>query len=156
MQMRFSVRRSPIHGRGVFARQPLASGERVLEYRGERITPTQAHTRYGDNSAAGHTFLFAPNTQWLIDGAQQGNSARWLNHSCAPNCEAVIFVDINGDEQRDKVWIYALRAIAPGEELTFDYAIELVSDAAVANEGPWRCHCGDQRCRRTMLAAPSA
>jgi uncharacterized protein len=151
--MRFSVRHSPIHGRGVFARVAIAEGERVMEYRGERITPAQAHARYGDNSAAGHTFLFAPNQDWLIDGAKLGNSARWLNHSCAPNCEAVIFVDINGEEWRDKVWIYSLRAIAPNEELTFDYAIELQSSDGAKHHDQWRCRCGAVSCRGTLLAA---
>jgi len=148
---RFSVRDSLIHGRGVYASTALKAGERLLEYRGERITSAQAVERYGDNSSSGETYLFSPNEAFLIDGTRDGNSARFINHSCAPNCEALIFVDINGNERRDKVWLLALRDIAAGEELSFDYALEMQSAAHAAAAQPWTCRCGAKACRGTML-----
>src|SRR6187455_3450976 len=116
---RITVRRSPIHGRGVFAARAIAAGERVIEYRGARIPRSAALAR----ETPGHTFLFTVNEHWAIDGDERGNSARWINHGCAPNCVATVYVDIDGDERRDRVFIEALRAIRAGEELTFDYAI---------------------------------
>jgi len=150
--MRFTVRSSPIHGRGLFARTHLAPGERLLEYKGERISSAQAHARYGDNAGTGHTFLFAPNAHFLIDAERGGSSARYINHSCEPNCEAVIFVNINGDEERDRVFIYALREIEAEQELSIDYAIELASDQALAHIERWACACGASACRGSMLA----
>ena len=93
---RIVVRRSPIHGRGVFANVDLPAQTRLLEYRGERIDSAEAFHRYGDNSGLGETYLFAVNAHWLIDGNVGGSSARFVNHSCAPNCEALVWVDIDG------------------------------------------------------------
>ncbi|WP_449425313.1 SET domain-containing protein [Rhodanobacter lindaniclasticus] len=73
----------------------------------------------------GHTFLFTLNEQYVIDANQRGNTARWINHSCAPNCRAVVEESASGDPRRDKVMIEAIRAIKPGEELTYDYGIVL-------------------------------
>jgi uncharacterized protein len=145
---RIAVRRSPIHGRGVFATRPIARGERVLEYRGARIPLAEALGR----DTPGHTFLFTVNAHWAIDGAVRGNSARWINHGCAPNCEATVHVDIGGDERRDRVFIAALRKIRAGEELTFDYRIVLPVRHTAARAREWSCRCGAPRCRGTMLA----
>lgn len=150
------VRRSPIHGRGVFANTDIAAGTRLLEYRGERIDSSEAHRRYGDNSGIGETYLFAVNTHWLIDGNVGGSSARYVNHSCNPNCDAVIWVDIDGDERRDRVYIESRRRIRKGEELTFDYALEPSHTLTPEQRARWRCHCGAKHCRGTMLAADSS
>jgi SET domain-containing protein len=151
---RVSRRASPIHGYGVFALRSIAKGERVMEYRGERISDAQALKRYGDNSPTGHTFLFSLNDDYLIDGNVGGNVSRWINHSCEPNCEAVIYVDVDGDTRRDRVMIEALRDIRAGEELTYDYAIELDAESAREFERAWRCRCGTHRCRGSLLAKP--
>ena len=150
---RIVVRRSPIHGRGVFANVDLPAHVRVLEYRGERIDSAEAFRRYGDNSGLGETYLFAVNAHWLIDGNVGGSSARFVNHSCAPNCEALVWVDIDGDERRDRVYIETLRRIRKGEELVFDYALELSHEVSRAERERWRCRCGARRCRGSMLAA---
>lgn len=149
---RLVVRRSPIHGRGVYANRALAAGERLLEYRGRRIAATSAAHSDAARTRSGHTYTFALNDEWLIDGSVGGNSSRWINHGCAPNCEAVIHVDIDGDAKRDRVWIHALRRIRRGEELTFDYGIVLAVPHDARMQKIWACHCGALPCRGTMLA----
>ena len=150
---RIVVRNSPIHGRGVFANVDLAKDTRLVEYRGERIDSDEAHRRYGDNSGSGETYLFAVNSHWLIDGNVGGNSARYINHSCDPNCDAVIWVDIDGDERRDRVYFETRRRIRRGEEITFDYALDLSHAIDATQRERWRCRCGAKACRGTMLAA---
>ncbi len=153
MRRRFAKRRSPIHGYGVFALAPLAAGEFLLPYAGRRITHDEGAELYGDDCGSGHTFLFTANEHWLIDGNVGGNIARWLNHSCEPNCQALVHVDVNGDPRRDRVLIDALRDIAVGEELTFDYCIDLPGDHPPEVLAAWTCRCGAPTCRGTMLKA---
>lgn len=140
----FAVRPSRVHGRGVFACEPIRGGTRLMEYAGERISHEEAAVRYDDDSMAHHhTFLFTLDDQTCIDGRRCGNESRYLNHSCAPNCEAV--------EEEGGIVFIALRDIAAGEELTFDYNLE--RDEPLPRN--WRvlyaCHCGSQDCRRSML-----
>ncbi|MBP6693195.1 MAG: SET domain-containing protein-lysine N-methyltransferase, partial [Xanthomonadales bacterium] len=113
---RLVVRRSPIHGRGVYANRALAAGERLIEYRGRRIAAARAARGDAARTRSGHTCTFVLNDEWLIDGSVGGNSSRWINHGCTPNCEALIHVNIDGDAKRDRVWIHALRRIRRGEE----------------------------------------
>ena len=153
MFRRFARRRSPIHGHGVFALRDLAADLRLIEYRGRRVPAAEVSERFGGSAASGHTFLFTLNDHYFIDGADGGNLARWINHSCVPNCEARVFVDIDGDEARDRVFIATLRAIRAGEELTFDYAITLSGDLDADTVAAWSCHCGTAECRGTMLSA---
>lgn len=152
MKRRFVTRRSPIHGRGVYAAVDLRAGERLLEYRGRRITRAAAARRDAGLTRRGHTFLFTLNDRYAIDGAAGGNSARWINHSCDPNCHAEVHVDIDGDARRDRVYVYATRPIRAGEELTFDYDIKLAVSHTPQLERTWACRCGSARCRGTMLA----
>src|SRR5690606_21178365 len=107
---RFAVRRSPIHGRGVFALRKIRKGECIIEYTGERISHAEADRRYEAEHEENdpHTFLFTVNDRVVIDAGRGGNSSRWINHSCAPNCET--------DERNERIFIYAKRDIMPGEE----------------------------------------
>ncbi len=142
---RIVVRRSGVHGKGVFAVAPIATGERVVEYKGERISWKEALRRHPhDPSDPNHTFYFALEGGDVIDGKVDGNSARWINHACAPNCEA--------EENGGRVHIRALRDIAAGEELFYDYG--LVIDAKLTRElkREYACHCGAATCRGTLLA----
>jgi uncharacterized protein len=148
---RVIVRRSAIHGRGVFAARDLALGERVLEYRGARISPDTAAELYGDNTQYGHTFLFTLNDKFLVDGGVNGNAARWINHSCAPNCEAVIYVNKNYEEEKDKLYLEAIRDIKAGEELSFDYGIRLDVPHTARLKKIWACRCGAAHCSGTLL-----
>src|SRR4051812_8056997 len=113
----FVIRRSPIHGRGAFATTRIPSGTRLIEYTGERLTPAQADARYPDVPGPQHTMLFAVDDDVVIDAAVNGNDARWINHSCDPNCDAVI--------EDKRIWIYSIRDIAVGEELAYDYQLQL-------------------------------
>ena len=111
MPARIITRRSAIHGNGVFAATDIAAGTRLIQYRGRLLTHAESDALYGDGADTGHTFLFAVNDDYVIDANRQGNSARWINHGCAPNCEAVIEEDTGGDPRRDRVFIESIRDI---------------------------------------------
>jgi SET domain-containing protein len=151
MSRRFVARRSPIHGNGVFATAPIARGEEIIEYKGKLLTPDEADALYGDGGETGHTFLFTLNEQYVIDANQRGNTARWINHSCAPNCRAVVEESASGDPRRDKVKIEAIRNIKPGEELTYDYGIVLEVPHTARLKKLWQCLCGSPECTGTLL-----
>lgn len=141
----FKLVRSGIHGKGVVATEPIAAGQRLIEYTGERISPAEADRRYPfDESRPQHTFLFSVNSRTIIDAAHGGNVARFINHSCDPNCEAVI--------EKGRVFIEALRDIEPGEELGYDYWFVLDEPHNAANRALYPCFCGAARCRGTLLA----
>ncbi|MDE2149762.1 MAG: SET domain-containing protein-lysine N-methyltransferase [Gammaproteobacteria bacterium] len=150
MPRRIQVRRSSIHGRGVFAVAPIAAGTDLIDYRGRLITHAEADRRYGDDDS-GHTFLFSLNRHYVIDAGHHGNSARFINHSCEPNCETVLVESDDGDPKRDRVVIQTLRDIVPGEELAYDYRIDAGGRITRALLQCWACHCGAPRCRGTLL-----
>ena len=135
---------SPIHGRGVRAIAPIKKGSRVIEYLGERISHGEADARYeqkGDDD--GHTFLFIASNRTVIDAGVNGNDARFINHSCNPNCETVI--------ENSRVFIDAIRNIQPGEELGYDYQLTWESTDDPAELALYACRCGAKKCRGTML-----
>ncbi len=150
-RQRTSTRRSPIHGTGVFAAGALHAGEEIIEYKGKLLTHAQADDLYGDGGESGHTFLFTLNAQYIIDANQHGNSARWINHGCVPNCQALVVESASGDARRDKVVIEALRDIQPGEELTYDYGIVLDMPHTARLKKLWKCLCGAPQCTGTLL-----
>ena len=143
---RIQVRRSGVHGKGVFALQPLAAGERIIEYKGEVISWPEALRRHPhDPSDPSHTFYFSlDDGSHVIDANVGGNAARWINHACDPNCQA--------DEQDGRVFIEALRDIAPGEELFYDYGLVIDERYTPKLKKDYECRCGSPNCRRTMLA----
>jgi SET domain-containing protein len=136
----FVVRRSGISGRGGFAVRQINKGEKIIEYEGERITQSEGDRRYDDKP---HTYLFEVSSRTLIDGAVDGNDARFINHSCRPNCESVL--------QRGRIHIHALRRIQTGEELTFDYALPRDKTLGAAEDEIYPCRCGARACRGTIL-----
>ncbi|MBL0173241.1 MAG: SET domain-containing protein-lysine N-methyltransferase [Gemmatimonadaceae bacterium] len=139
------MRRSPVQGLGGFAIHHIPAGTRLIEYAGERITPAESEARYPDvPGERHHTYLFAIDDAVVVDAAVNGNEARFLNHSCAPNCDAVI------DEGR--IWIETLHDIEPGEELVYDYAYVLNERHTPAAKRRYPCHCGAITCRGTILA----
>lgn len=141
---RFSVRGSVIHGRGVFALQPIRKGARVIEYTGERLSHRQADRRYPSGRGwSPHTMLFTVDKKTVIDAIRRGNSARWINHSCSPNCEAL--------DDEGRIYIEAVRNIHPGEELTYDYNLLLEEPHTPAAKREYSCYCGEGRCRGTLL-----
>ena len=140
----FEIRSSSIQGFGAFATEPIAAGTRLIEYAGERLTPAQADARYPDvDGERHHTFLFAIDDDVVIDAAVNGNDARFINHSCDPNCDAVI------DDGR--IWIETIRDVATGEELAYDYAYELKERHTPAAKRRYPCNCGAPNCRGTLL-----
>lgn len=152
MTRRIAARRSPIHGNGVFATAPIKAGDEVVEYKGDRITHAQADKKYGDGGETGHTFLFTLNERFIVDGNSNGNTARWINHGCNPNCQAVIEEAVDGKpSKKDRVLIEAIRDIAPGEELTYDYGITLDMPHTARLKKVWSCLCGSPNCIGTML-----
>lgn len=141
------VRRSGIHGTGVYALRRIRKGTRIVEYTGERVSHAEADRRYSDKDIDdNHTFLFIVDNRTVIDAGVGGNEARFINHSCAPNCETVV--------ERRRIFVDAARTIAPGEELHYDYQIQReVGDPPDIAE-IFGCHCGAKECRGTMLAPP--
>lgn len=144
VRRRFVVRNSGIHGKGVFATTRIPAGTRLVEYKGERLTGAQVDKRYAKDDNP-HTFLFALDDGMVIDATHGGNSARWINHSCTPNCEAV--------DDEDRIYIETLRAIRPGEELSYDYRIELEERHTPELKRLYQCRCGARRCKGTILYA---
>ena len=149
---RIQTRRSGVHGKGVFAVQDIAEGEVLVEYTGEVIGWQEAQDRHPhDPLQPNHTFYFHVDEDHVIDAKFGGNSSRWINHSCNPNCEAVQTEDAKGRQHKDKVHIHALRDIAAGEELSYNYGIVLAEAHTPALKKLWACHCGSTRCTGTLL-----
>lgn len=143
---RIQVRLSDVHGKGVFALRPIAAGSRLIEYTGEIIAWDEAMRRHPrDPGQPNHTFYFAIDDGRVIDAAVGGNAARWINHSCAPNCEA--------DQRGSRVYIDALRDLQPGEELFCDYGLVVDERHTPKLKKAYECRCGSPDCRRTMLAS---
>ncbi|MBL6750025.1 MAG: SET domain-containing protein [Nevskia sp.] len=145
------VRRSPIHGNGVFAAADLPAGKSLIQYRGRLLSHAQADRRFSGNVDTGHTFLFVLNDRYVIDASVDGNAARWINHSCAPNCEPVLLESRAGDPAADRIFIETLRPIRAGEELTYDYGIELSVPHTARMKRLWACRCGAGACTGTIL-----
>jgi hypothetical protein len=141
------VRRSRVHGRGVFAVRRIRKGTRIIEYLGDRVTHRQADLRYEHKDISdNHTFLFIVDRGVVIDGGANGNDARFINHSCNPNSESLI------DDRR--VFIEAIRTIRPGEEITYDYQIGRDRSDPPNIDDIFACRCGAQDCRGSMLWPP--
>ena len=141
----FDIRASPIQGLGAFATEHIPSGTRLIEYAGERLTPHQADDRYPDGADdRHHTFLFAIDDDFVIDASVDGNEARFINHSCDPNCDAVV--------DGGRIWIETIRDVEPGEELAYDYAFVLEERHTPAAKRRYPCNCGSATCRGTILA----
>lgn len=140
----FELRKSPISGTGAFAIARIPRRTPIIEYQGERISPAEGNRRYdGDRRHLAHVLLFYINKTTLIDAGVNGNDARFINHSCAPNCETVL--------RKGGIWIKSLRRIRPGEELTYDYAFSRADLGALENDARYACNCGATTCRGTMF-----
>ena len=137
--VQIEVRESRVHGRGVYAAQFIPKGTRIIEYTGERVSWEAAP----DHADDPHTFNFGLENGDVINPQVGGNDARWINHSCDPNCETV--------EEDDRIFIYAMCDIQPGEELLYDYHMELDEPITEASKRKFACHCGASNCRGTMI-----
>jgi hypothetical protein len=138
------VRRSNVHGLGVFAAKQIPKGARIIEYVGERVSHDEADRRYEEKDANdSHTFLFIVDGKTVIDAGVDGNDARFFNHSCDPNCESTV--------EKRRVFIEAIRDIEAGTELTYDYQIQREDDDPENIDEVFACRCGFPQCRGTML-----
>ena len=148
---KIEARLSPIHGNGVFATETIKKGGRIIRYKGKLRSHAEVDEEYGDDDEDGHTFLFTLNDDYVVDANVDGNVARWINHSCDPNCESEIEEDAKDRRRKDKVFIHALRTIKPGEELTYNYGITLDEPHTAKLKKLWACRCGSSKCTGTML-----
>ncbi|GAB4248883.1 MAG: SET domain-containing protein-lysine N-methyltransferase [Candidatus Methylacidiphilales bacterium] len=132
------LRQSPIHGSGIFATQSIPRGTRILEYVGERICKTEGYRRAmrqlrrAARGQEGAVYIFEVSRRWDLDGNVPWNPARFINHSCRPNCETRVIAG--------RVWIYSIRRIRPGEELSYDYGYDI--DFYLDHP----CRCGAPQC----------
>lgn len=142
----YIVRASAVHGKGVFARRKIPAGDCIIEYRGERIEWATALERA--DAAGGpvnHTYFFSLADGRVIDGGSHGNDARFINHSCEPNCEPL-------EHDDGRVYIYSLMDIEPGEELAYYYALIFEGRHTAGIKRAFACRCGASSCTGTMLA----
>jgi len=140
----FDVRQSGIQGKGAFAHTKIRKGQRIIEYAGERISNEEADSRYDETGMKRHhTFLFTLTPRKVVDGAVNGNESIYINHSCDPNCEAVI--------EDGHIFIEAIRTIQPREELAYDYQYERTGDNDDELEKFYVCKCGADNCRGTIM-----
>ncbi len=134
----YIVRRSSIHSRGVFARRDIPKDTEIIEYIGEKISKAESERRAQARLARARktgvaaVYIFNLNKKQDLDGSTPKNTARLLNHSCAPNCEAI--------QHRGRIWLCARRDIKEGEELTFNYGFDL------ENWDEHECRCGTRNC----------
>jgi hypothetical protein len=145
----FEVRRSSIQGRGAFATESIRKGKKVIEYVGEAITHEEADRRYDADDAKGrhHTFLFILNDDTVLDARRTRCDAKYLNHSCDPNCESVI--------EDNHIWIQAIKPIKAEDELVYDYQFEFEDDYEPEDIRYYACRCGTDKCRGTILKVPA-
>jgi uncharacterized protein len=128
----------------MFALRPIPKGTRIIEYEGERIDDAEALVRYPEKmDGENHTFVFEVAPDLNIDGGNGGNSSRFINHSCDPNCETV--------DDDCRIFVEAVRDVAAGEELTYDYNIDAGEPITPAVKRRWPCRCGARDCRGTVL-----
>ncbi len=145
-QRAYRVQRSAVHGNGVFARRDIAVSERVIEYRGREISWDEALARAAAQGGPhNHTFFFSLANGNVIDGGDGGNAARFINHSCEPNCEAI-------EHENGRIFIYALHDIKAGDELSYSYPLIYEGRHTAAVKRAFACRCGAPGCTGTMLA----
>ena len=139
------VKSSPVHGKGVFAKRTIPKGTRIFEYAGERVQKVNLAADLA-NGLTSLVYVMNLNEEQAVDGERGGNDARFINHSCEPNCEVLYF--------NDTPYIYAIQEIQAGEELNFDYKYGSEADVELTAEQKkewFPCNCGASKCRGTLL-----
>jgi len=137
------VKKSKVHGRGLFARKDIPKGTNIIEYKGTRMPPEDLPDVDENEPEAHHTVIFSLDSGWLIDASRRGNAAQYANHSCAPNCETI--------EEDDRIFIRSLRKISRGAELVYDYHLHQPGPFNKDWLEDYACHCGSRKCRKIML-----
>lgn len=139
------VKASPVHGRGVFAKRVIPKGTRLFEYAGERVLKATLAKDLAEGLTS-LVYVMNLNETYVVDGERGGNDARFINHSCEPNCEVLYF--------NETPYIYALQDISEGDELNFDYKYGSEADVEFTDEQKrewFPCNCGAANCRGTLL-----
>lgn len=141
---------SPVHGKGVIATHPIRKGTPIIQYRGKIMTWEKALDVHPHNpDEPNHTFIFDLNNGYVIDAWYGNCAAKWLNHSCDPNVHA----EISDGLLQPQVWLLAKRDIKIGEELCFDYGLEIEGEEITEElRKDYECRCGSPNCRGTMLS----
>jgi SET domain-containing protein len=142
------VQPSGIHGTGVFAKRPIPKGTRVIEYAGRRFAKAEL-LELAAQGGRKLTYVLNLDADTAIDGAEQGNEARFINHSCEPNCELYVF--------DATPYIYAMEDIPAEAELTFDYQLQSATSRRISRalgRELFPCHCGAPTCRGSLVALP--
>jgi uncharacterized protein len=142
-KLRYFVEDSKVHGKGVFASKDIKKGKKIIEYIGTRISWEEANKRYVELDGHSHTMFFGVDDDNVIDGDDKGNEAKYINHSCKPNCKAV-----NDD---GRIFIYAKKDIKMGKELFYDYKLEFDGKITKSVLKKYACFCGNKNCRGTQL-----
>jgi uncharacterized protein len=142
----YEVRRSKIQGRGAFAVKPIRTGQIIDEYWGQAISHEEADRRYDDSEGRHHTFLFVLDDETVLDARYGGNDARFINHSCDPNCETEI--------EDGHIYIKAIKPITVGTELAYDYRFDWQDEYDPEDVRYYACRCGTKKCRGTILRIP--
>lgn len=130
----------------MFATRPIRKGQRLIRYVGQALTHEEADRRYDDRNGRHHTFLFVLDDDTVLDAKRGGNDARFINHSCDPNCETVI--------EDGEIWVEAIKSIAPETELVYDYRFEWDDAYDPDDVRYYACRCGSPKCRGTILRVP--
>lgn len=135
------VKKSKVHGFGVFAKKPIKKNTKIIEYIGEKITKKEGDRRsaqrikkYLNSKIDGSVYIFELNAKFDIDGSPKYNKARYINHSCNPNCEVEI--------ESGKIWIKSIKKIRKDEELSYDYGYEFDKDDYTDHV----CKCESKKC----------
>ncbi|MBF0198906.1 MAG: SET domain-containing protein [Planctomycetes bacterium] len=135
---KFKVRKSGVHGRGVFCTEKISREETVMEYLGEKVSIKEGDRRAevqmkkASKGKVGAVFLFELNTRYYLDGNIPGNPAKYINHSCDPNCRF--------ENDRGHIYVISQKSLKPEDELTVDYGF----DAEIYEDHP--CRCGSENC----------
>ena len=140
---KYEVKESPVHGRGVFAAKDIKKGKKIIEYTGNIISWEEANQRFIDNEGHSFTMFFGIDEERVIDGAENGNEARFINHSCKPNCEA--------KNKEGRIFIYSKKKIKEGKELFYDYRLAIEGQITKKILKKYACFCGSKECRGTQL-----
>jgi len=130
-----------VHGSGIFASKNIKKNTKIIEYIGEKITKSEGDRRserrlkqFLKSQKTGSVYIFELNKKYDIDGSPLYNKARYINHSCEPNCEVEI--------SNNQIWISSIKKIKKGEELSYDYGYEFDEDDFTDHI----CDCGSKRC----------
>ena len=137
----WEVKKSKVHGHGVYSTQKIKKGQQIIQYIGEKVTKKEGDKRsekrikkYLNSKTTGSVYIFELNSRYDIDGSFEYNKARYINHSCNPNCEVEI--------KKNKIWIVSIKNIKEGEELSYDYGYDFDEDDYTDHI----CKCGAKNC----------